>query len=169
MKEKENLAQKVLVEVLIREVEALQKANKELQSAFPLIKGQIQELKNMPLIAQVNTQPLNTFNAQLEARLKQVESLVKVDTSSLESFQNRLDRRLQTGLVLPKWLLYSTIGLVFWALLATTFAVRYHGTSNRYESAQLQYYNQARNLQIELQQYQQQATERKSPATKRKR
>ena len=165
MKEKENLGQKVLAEVLIREVEALQKANKEIQSAFPLVKSQLEDLKKTRLVAQVNTQPLTEFNAQLEARLKRVESLVKVDTSGLESFQKQLDSRLKAGIVLPKWLLYSVIGLAFWALLATVLAVHYHGTSAEYESTQLQYYNQARNLQLELEQCQ----EKLIPAKKRKR
>jgi FtsZ-binding cell division protein ZapB len=132
---KQNLSQQVVLEVLLREVESLKEANKELQRSYALAKEQSDRLEKTRLVAQVNTQPLQAFTEQLEAKLKRAESLVKVDTAPLDAFQKKLDQRLGKATMLPNWLLYCLVGLLCWSLLATALGVNFYRSADTYEGA----------------------------------
>jgi hypothetical protein len=121
----EKLSQQVLLEVLTREIETLQKASKEVNRAYPLVKAELDRLERQHIIAQVNTQPL-------------------------EVFHDKLNRQLSQGVVIPKWVMRSLIGIIAWALLMTGLSVWFYRSSNDYQEQAQYWYEKSQVLDKQL-------------------
>lgn len=147
---KENVSQKILVEVLLREVQALQTANKELQRSIPVMKEQIDALKNTRLTAQINTEPLTKFNKEIEDRLKDAGEVAKVDTKPIEEFKTWFNTRLKSGFVVPSWVSFLSYMIVIWALIATGAVFYYRGESKENEAANIKLQEQNQYLSAVL-------------------
>lgn len=158
---KQNLSQPVLLEIVMREIEALKTANKEVARAYELAKKQSDRLETTKIIAQVDTTPLQVFNKALAEKLQKLESVAKVDTTELEAFRTKLAQqvkdittviqvdtkpldeldqkllyhteRMKRGLNLPRWLVYAVIGMGIWATLATGLGVWFYRNSDEKE------------------------------------
>lgn len=150
---KENVSQKVLVEVLIREVQALQTANKELQRSIPVMKEQIDALKNTKLVAQVNAQPLTKFHQDIEDRLTQAGEVARVDTKPIEEFKTWFNARLKSGFVVPSWVSFVSYLIVVWTLIATGAVFYYRGVSKENEAANIKLQEQNEYLSSIVKEY----------------
>ncbi len=121
----EKLSQQVLLELLIREIETLQKASKEVSRAYPLVKDQLDRLEKRPLVAQVDTQPL-------------------------EAFHHKLNNQLSRGILMPKWMMGSLIGIVAWAFLMTGLSVSFYLSKVDYEERAQYWAQKANDLEQQL-------------------
>ncbi|MDO1451520.1 hypothetical protein Q0590_34930 [Rhodocytophaga aerolata] len=121
----EKLSQQVLLELLTREIETLQKASKVVNQVVPLVKDQIDRLEKRPLVAQVDTAPL-------------------------EAFHHRVNTQLSRGILMPRWMMGSLIGIVAWALLMTALSVLFYVSKADYKQRAEYWAQKAYDLEQEL-------------------
>jgi len=105
---KENLGQKVLMEVLTQEIETLKASGKTINQVVPALEKKLNEIKDFKVTANINQEQINEIKALFRHNL------------------NELERKLPQGIVLPNWLIISFITMFFFFAFSIALNVMQH-------------------------------------------